>query len=140
MSTVLHRRVNRHLQKEVNAFTRISRSRKGISMVTFSALIKELPFSLKDWSGYIHLSERSLQRYIKARKPLGLPYAERVYEIQQVFLLGLEVFGRKEKLDGWLYQPSIPFGGQRPVELLDTSAGSQLVTDELHRIEYGIFA
>ena len=35
---------------------------------------------------------------------------------------------------------SVPLGGVKPKELLDTTYGINLITDELIRIEHGIFA
>jgi uncharacterized protein (DUF2384 family) len=40
----------------------------------------------------------------------------------------------------WMDTPLLPFGNKKPKELLDTLLGIRLITEELGRIEHGIFA
>jgi putative toxin-antitoxin system antitoxin component (TIGR02293 family) len=39
----------------------------------------------------------------------------------------------------WLLQPSIGLGRRRPLDLLETPAGCELVTDHLIQLEYGVY-
>lgn len=71
---------------------------------------------------------------------IELPYSERVIQIANAFSFGVEVFGDSEKFTKWLYRERIPLGGVRPVDLLDTFEGVQLVLRELGQIQHGIFA
>jgi uncharacterized protein (DUF2384 family) len=49
-------------------------------------------------------------------------------------------FGSEENFHTWMETKSIPLGGVKPKGLLDTTYGINLITDELGRIEHGIFA
>ena len=40
-------------------------TRKGVEYSLFNAIVTSGPFSMKDWSLYLHLTERTLQRYKK---------------------------------------------------------------------------
>ncbi len=118
----------------------IARSREGITFPQMDKIVKEAGFSLAYWAKYLHLSERSLQRYFKEKKTFELPQAERIFEIESLFVLGNQVFGDTSKFRQWLQRPSVALGGQEPVSFFDTSEGIRLISAELHRIEHGIFA
>ena len=45
-----------------------------------------------------------------------------------------------ERLNAWLETPNVALGSNKPKDLLDSNFGTQLVNDELDRIEHGIFA
>jgi uncharacterized protein (DUF2384 family) len=54
--------------------------------------------------------------------------------------LGKKIFGSMETFNLWLHTPSFALGSIKPIELLKDSYGKDLVINELHRIDYGIFA
>jgi len=54
--------------------------------------------------------------------------------------LGKEVFNDIANFQSWLSTPSHALGNVKPIELLDTSYGIEIVKSELHAIEYGVFA
>lgn len=58
----------------------------------------------------------------------------------KVYKRAVEVFGGEEKALRWMEYPSVALGNIAPLELLNTSAGVQMLLDELGRIEHGIFA
>jgi putative toxin-antitoxin system antitoxin component (TIGR02293 family) len=58
--------------------------------------------------------------------------------MEEVKQLGLEVFGRMEKLSLWLETPNYALGSLKPIDLLKDSSGKELVIAELTRINHGI--
>lgn len=50
-----------------------------------------------------------------------------------------ELFGGLEAAQRWMSSPVMGLDGARPVELLRTSQGTQLVTEFLERIERGVY-
>jgi putative toxin-antitoxin system antitoxin component (TIGR02293 family) len=50
------------------------------------------------------------------------------------------VFGSQEEAEQWLERPAIGLDRQRPIDLLATPAGIDLVEDHLNRIRYGVYA
>src|SRR5947209_7020042 len=79
-----------------NALSKVHAFRSGVSSNSFQSLMHKLPFSLHDWSEYLHISERSIQRYIQENKTFELPFAERILEIKNLISIGEEVFGDAE--------------------------------------------
>lgn len=114
--------------------------REGINYAFFDELLKSIPFSFGEWSGYLNLSERTLQRYKKEQKPFQANFAERILEIRLLYKYGVEVFEDNNNFNSWLNTKSIALGGVKPKDLLDTTFGINLVRDELTRIEHGVLA
>ena len=114
--------------------------RKGIGYHWFAELAKAFPFSMNDWSGFLHLSERTIQRYQKEVKAFDPVSSERIIEITLLYKQAVGVFGSKKKLDVWLEIQNLALGGAKPRELLDSTFGLQLIRNELVRIEHGILA
>lgn len=118
----------------------IGTARNGIGYHRFTSLTKTFPFSLSDWSGFLHISERTIQRYQKQVKAFDPVASERIIEIALLYKHAIGVFGSKNKLDAWLDTQSVAFGGIKPKNLMDSSMGLQLIRNELVRIEHGILA
>ncbi len=114
--------------------------REGLDYSFFDNLLKSIPFSFVERSHYLNLSERTLQRYKKEKKPFQASYAERILEIRLLYKYGVEVFEDDGNFDIWLNTKSIALGGVKPKDLLDTTFGVNLVRDELARIEHGVLA
>jgi putative toxin-antitoxin system antitoxin component (TIGR02293 family) len=61
-------------------------------------------------------------------------------KIARMAVRGIEVFGDKEKLIGWLQRSNVALGRRKPMDLLASGLGIDLVLDELGRIEHGLAA
>ena len=114
--------------------------REGIKFSFFISLAEKSPFSLNEWSGFLHISERTMQRYRKEKKSFEPIHSEKILEITLLYKFGIEVFGNKEKFNIWLETQNLALGGIKPKELLDNTFGIALLKDELTRIEYGVLA
>jgi len=123
-----------------DAYSLIYAIKKGIKYTFFEQLSKLGPFTSRDWSGFLHLSERSMQRYKKDGGIFGTVSSEKIVEITMLYKYGVSVFGEKQKFDSWLNIKNVALGGIKPKELLDTSFGIGLIKDELSNIEYGVLA
>jgi len=115
-------------------------SRSGISFKLFETLVNSGSFSLKQWSRFLHLTERTLQRYKKEGKSFESIHSERILEIAQLLRRGETIFESKANFERWLSSSNIALGGVAPLELMDNSFGIDLITNELGRIEHGILA
>ncbi len=123
-----------------DVFMLINAVREGVTYAIFDSIADGIPFSTTEWSGFLHLSERTFQRYKKEKRTFDPLHSEKILEITLVYNKGIEVFGEKEKFDAWLEAKNIALGGVKPKELLDNTFGISLLKDELTRIEYGILA
>jgi putative toxin-antitoxin system antitoxin component (TIGR02293 family) len=114
--------------------------RKGIPTTLFLTIKDLAPFSDEEWSDFLDISLKSLQRYKKEPDYLFKSiHSEKILELAEVTALGLEVFDTPEEFQAWLNASSPALGGKMPLELLKDSYGQELVIQELHRIDQGIF-
>lgn len=114
--------------------------KKGITNSLFSEIKSNSPFDEDQWCHFLDINIRTLQRYKKAKNHIYKPLqSERIFELAEVTSLGHEVFDSPEDFSLWLNTPSPALANLKPVELLDTSYGKDLIISELNRIEHGIF-
>jgi putative toxin-antitoxin system antitoxin component (TIGR02293 family) len=123
-----------------DVFMLITTVREGIKYATFQNIADKIPFSIGEWSEFLHLSERTFQRYKKEQRKFDSLHSEKILEITLMYNKGVEVFGEKEDFDAWLEAKNVALGGIRPKELLDSTFGIGLLRDELTRIEHGVLA
>jgi putative toxin-antitoxin system antitoxin component (TIGR02293 family) len=117
----------------------ISITRHGIFKRNLSLLAEKLSFTMNEISRVLHVSERTLQRY-KDEDRLSSDISERTLMLTNLYERGVEVFENADNFTDWLRTPLPAFNNQKPIQLLDTFFGFQLILDELGRIEYGVFA
>jgi len=122
---------------EINLANRV---REGVSFDYFSTLASQIHLNFQEWADYLHLSERTIQRYKKEGKVFDPIYAEKIIIIELLYKKGAEVFGIEENFYAWMDTKSVALGGIKPKDLLDTAFGINMVYTELGRIEHGIFA
>jgi len=83
---------------------------------------------------------RSWQRHkgdIKGH--LSAERSSRVWKFAEVLAKATKVFGSQEEAERWLDQPATGLNRQRPVDLLKTQTGTELVEEFLERLEYGVY-
>lgn len=114
--------------------------REGVSFEDFSKFASRTAFSPSEWADYLHVSERTMQRYQKEQKSFDSLQSEKIVEIALLQKRGVEVFGKKSKFQSWLDTPCLALGDLKPKSYLDSSFGITLLKDELTRIEYGVLA
>lgn len=114
--------------------------RQGIPTSLFMSIKDLTPFSDQEWSDFLDISLKSLQRYKKESDYVFRSiHSEKIIELMEVTVVGLEVFDTSEDFAVWLNSKSHALGDRRPIELLRDSYGKELVLHELHRIDQGIF-
>lgn len=123
----------------ISSFDLVVLTRKGIPRSAIDALAKTLHLSISKLTKYLHVSERTLQRY-SPDKSLSPELSDHILQIAKVYARSLDVFEDPETTSSWLKQPNIALGNIAPIEYLDTSSGIEIVLDELTRIEYGVFS
>jgi len=118
----------------------INEVRKGIAYSSFTNAVKNIPLTLREWSGILDLSERTLQRYKKEKRAFDTLQSEKIVQVTLLIRYGRDVFGDEKKFNLWLNTENLSIGNIKPKELLDSSFGIDLLKDELTRIENGILA
>ena len=89
--------------------------------------------------GIIGISERTAIRR-KAEGFLKPDEADRLLRVGRIFEEATRVLGADDRAAGWLSDPHPMFCDATPLSYLDSDAGAHAVSQELARIDYGIFA
>ncbi len=112
---------------------------KGITKNAVSHLANYLSLSWKQVADLLPVTERTLQRYTP-HQHFNAVVSEQVLHIAEVLAKGNEVFENRENFLKWLNAPSRAFSGNSPFSLLGSRFGSELVLEELGRIEFGVYS
>ena len=113
----------------------------GVPYALFYQIKEMFPFNLNDWASYLDISLKSLQRYHNEARRFKPIHSEKIIELLEVFVFGVEVFENDaDQFKLWLKTPVMALAGKRPIDLLKNSYGQALVMDTLAALEYGIFA
>ncbi|MBN1311069.1 MAG: DUF2384 domain-containing protein [Anaerolineae bacterium] len=111
----------------------------GIPKKALLDLADQTKMSLRTLSSILQISERTLQRK-KDSDLLNESVSEHVIQIAQIFSRGNEVFDSVEDFQTWIDTANKALGNRKPMELLSSRYGAQMILDELGRIEYGVFS
>jgi putative toxin-antitoxin system antitoxin component (TIGR02293 family) len=114
--------------------------RHGIPYSLFDVIRTYAPFTENDWAEYLNVSTKTLQRFESEEKDLKPILSEKVIELSELMLSGLNTFGSLEKFELWLKTPNFALGNIQPFELMKDSYGKDLLLGELNRINHGILA
>jgi Protein of unknown function (DUF2384) len=112
---------------------------KDYTYSKFKKLYEQSGFSLKDWAGFLHLSERTLLRYAKENTVFEGIYLDRLLQLEKLFTLGNEVFGSPKEFNDWIRWPRTVLGNKLDIDSLKTSDGINDMYAELLRIQHGVY-
>ena len=126
-------------KKLVNKMDLVELGSRGITKNAVSNLANYLSLSSKQVADLLPVTERTLQRY-SPRQHFNQAVSEQVIHIAEVLAKGTEIFKEKSKLLLWLNTPHKVFSGNTPFSLLGSRFGSELVLEELGRIEFGVYS
>ena len=88
----------------------------------------------------IGMSLRTLQRRrADPGLPLSVEQSSRVWKFAEILAKATEVMGGQQHAEEWLNEPAMGLDGYKPIDLLTTTAGSELVETYLGQIEYGVY-
>ena len=89
----------------------------------------------------VGMSQRTYQRHASAaRKSLNQEQTSRTWKLAEILSKATAILGSKETAEQWLEQPATGLNQQRPIDLLATPVGVDLVEEFLVRLEYGVYA
>ncbi len=93
-----------------------------------------------DVAAVLGLSSRTLRR-LREQPERALPadLASKAWQLAETLAQASVVFGDAEAAQRWLAAPAMGLDGARPIELLRTLQGSELVTEFLGRLAHGVY-
>lgn len=117
----------------------IELSEKGVTKDALLHLADYLGLSVGQMAQLLPVTERTIQRHSR-RQRFSPAVSEHILQVAGAAARGTEVFGDRETLNAWLRHPSRALAQKTPMSLLRSRFGTQMVLDELGRIEYGVVA
>lgn len=88
----------------------------------------------------VGISRRPSPRKKPVHKLMTSEQSSKAWNFAELMTQARTVFGSTDEAVRWLAQPALALERQRPVDLLASSAGYDLVKDLLTRLEYGVYA
>jgi putative toxin-antitoxin system antitoxin component (TIGR02293 family) len=115
---------------------------KGVpygSLVALVGQLKELDEA--DVAKVLGISTRTLRRQtLTPDKAMPADLASKAWLLAETLAKATDVFGGIDEAQRWMAAPAMGLNGQRPIDLLQTVQGAELVTDFLTRLEYGVYS
>jgi putative toxin-antitoxin system antitoxin component (TIGR02293 family) len=72
-------------------------------------------------------------------KLLDAEQSGRVWQFAELFAKAEDVLGSHESAVDWMMAPAMALENRRPIDLLTTRVGAQLVDDVIERMRYGVY-
>ena len=113
---------------------------KGLPGSALTSLAESLDVPTATVVAQLDIPPRTAARRLKPRATLTTAESERALRLARVLARATEIFEGRAPARQWLEAASIPLGGRRPLDLLATDVGAELVLSELGKIDSGFFA
>lgn len=105
----------------------------------FADLSSTLGFSQAEWASILHISDRTLQRYLKEEKAFTGLQAELLHYLRKLTSTGLQLFKDEASFVKWLRAPKSVLGQTLDFQSLQSITGIRLLQQELGRMAYGVY-
>ncbi len=93
-----------------------------------------------DVAGVVGISTRTLRRQKETPgKAMPTDLASKTWLFAEILTQATELFGGREEAERWMTRKAMGLDGARPIDLLSTVQGAELVKEFLGRIELGVY-
>lgn len=113
--------------------SRVDTFRSGLDKSAFENLKELSGLDYNTLAGALGVSTKTLQR----KEVFDTIQSEKIYELAELYALGVNYFGRDD-FRRWMDRPLFSIGNRKPLELIDVSAGIDLLKNEIMRMQHGI--
>lgn len=112
--------------------------------IPYSALFyltdNAITLSEHDVATVIGISTRTLRRQKdEPKKSMPTDLASKTWLFAETLARAAEVFGGRAEAERWMSEAAMGLDGARPIDLLRTVQGAELVNEFLLRLEYGVY-
>ena len=114
-------------------------ARDGVSTKVLQLVVESFKtISKPEIYEIVGLSSKTVSR----RKDQALPRAasDATIDLIGISSLAETVFGSQSDAEAWLRTPALALDGKKPIDLIATRAGAELVRDQLVRLDYGVYS
>lgn len=112
----------------------VHKSRAGISRPDLMSFAKHIERSLLELAEILPSSYSTLTK----KEVFDKATSEHILQLRELFIQGAEVFGDIPHFNAWLDQPVEIYEDASSFSLLDTSFGIALISEALHKIDFGL--
>jgi putative toxin-antitoxin system antitoxin component (TIGR02293 family) len=113
--------------------SRVDTFRNGIDKNAFENLKELSGLDYGTLADALGVSTKTLQR----KTVFDTIQSEKIYELADLYATGVNYFGR-DGFKRWMDRPLFSIGNRKPLELIDVSAGIDLLKIEIIRLQHGI--
>lgn len=93
-----------------------------------------------DVAHVVGISTRTLRRQKDTpKKSMPTDLASRTWLFAETLAKATEVFGGRAEAERWMSEQAMGLDGARPIDLLRTVQGAEVVNEFLGRLEYGVY-
>jgi putative toxin-antitoxin system antitoxin component (TIGR02293 family) len=85
------------------------------------------------------MSVRTLQRQKGTPRPLSQTIGGRTWKFAEVLAQAMRVFGSQSEAESWIGREVSALRGRRPIDLMGTPAGVEMVERVLTQLEFGVY-
>ena len=124
--------IGRHVRSDADLARAVEH---GFSTATIDALRKQ-GVTDRDIAAVI-IKPRTLSHRRAQHRRLTVDESDRAARLARVRALAEEIFAERHKADRWLHRELPLLDGRRPIELIRTQVGAQMVEDLLADIAWG---
>ncbi len=110
---------------------------KGLTKASLLELANFLELSTAQMARLLPITERTIQRYSRSTR-LSRAVSDHLLEIARVVVRGVDVFEDKDRFLAWMQRSNVALGNRKPMDLVASKLGIDLVVDELGRVEHGL--
>ena len=127
------------LGRKASGTNSIALVRKGFPLSSITRMRKKLNVKESAVLSLLGMSKETYKHRHNARKNLSPIESDRLYRLAKIEAHATDVFEDEGIAADWLKTPNRALG-EKPIELLDTDAGTDRVERLLTRIEYGVYS
>ena len=96
--------------------------------------------SAEDVANVVGISTRTLRRQKdEPKKAMPTDLASKTWLFAETLAKATEVFGGRAQAERWMSEVAMGLDRARPIDLLRTVQGAELVNEFLGRLEYGVY-
>ncbi|CAD5252041.1 MULTISPECIES: antitoxin Xre/MbcA/ParS toxin-binding domain-containing protein [unclassified Imperialibacter] len=100
-------------------------------------MVQYLGYSQQELSGVLEVDPSTLFRWDKGDKTIGKMRSKAMYDIDHIIAKGVKVFGSEKQLKEWLQTINQALGNQKPIELIKSPYGIELVDNAMEAMLWG---
>lgn len=112
---------------------------QGVTKDALTHLAEYFSFSVNQMAQLLSIPARTIKRQTP-EESFNRTVSEQILQIAKVVAKGSEVFAGKDEFQAWINHPNKALSNKTPISLLMSKFGSDMVLDELGRIEHGVFS